>query len=915
MKHARLTLRHWTGAAGAALALLALAGILWLSPLAAGDEIPLTPETATLTAGNTYLVPAGERVSPVGPVTVEEGATLVVRGELVLEQAMTCAGTLTAEGNGQILQQGGNFTLTGQLNRMIVQNETATFTCKGGAKAEEVSIHSANLVNSGHIARCTFEAMDAAALQNIRFSCPESGSFTALTFRSCGQIPDFTCAAGRIDNLTLLPGNYSFSLGSASVHTIAGTVTIKGEEGARPTLRIADWPVSAAPATAVLLVDGGNFECPQTSSCQVQTAVLMGASSAKGLQAAELYLAAAGENQPAVEGSDTVGAVYRRVERTGDAAQAVTLSAPAGKYISGQGGFNGLYCKEGDQVTLTATGDHPLTTSLNGVPLDLSGGSAVYTASAGFDRLQVSCLPPLTVTVPRWGETEGTPAVEGVDYTYDPATRTLTVLKEDRILSGPVLGDVHIQIAKSVLSTTLRDIDQGEHSVTLESLDDAEAFMDGSYIQFEGANNHLTSLSSEHSGLYLNGSFDEKVALVVDGDIRAGWSLQTFALDSVTCQKIIGGEVRVLNTNNLSCTRIEARDMTSVFMGSNISVSGPVIFRSQYKSNWLRIDSTHLNICAVGEIPLQTDAELHIDQNSQVTARALPTAEEDTPIPAVVAGGGVFLFDGEIYDGDPDSKAKFFHAVSSGGAPAVQTEEGITFTSGDPDGVPPLIAQPQGGEVIPLEGGGHTFGVGNRPATDVLVSVEPALYPLTVEGGCGSGSQLIGQPAYLTADPAPEGMVFDRWELVSGEGQFADATDANTAFTASAEATVRALYREAPVEPDPDDPVTPDPDDPVTPEPDDPTPPAPDDPVTPEPPADDTPPAGDDGGQTPPTPAPEEGDPSGSDAAPPAQGPEDGASQTGDASALPTWLAILATSLLVAALCKRHFADWKHLQR
>lgn len=141
--------------------------------------------------------------------------------------------------------------------------------------------------------------------------------------------------------------------------------------------------------------------------------------------------------------------------------------------------------------------------------------------------------------------------------------------------------------------------------------------MDGSYIQFEGANNHLTSLSSEHSGLYLNGSFDEKVALVVDGDIRAGWSLQTFALDSVTCQKIIGGEVRVLNTNNLSCTRIEARDMTSVFMGSNISVSGPVIFRSQYKSNWLRIDSTHLNICAVGEIPLQTDAELHIDQNSQ----------------------------------------------------------------------------------------------------------------------------------------------------------------------------------------------------------------------------------------------------------------------------------------------------------
>ncbi|MBC2870028.1 hypothetical protein H7271_00235 [Bittarella massiliensis] len=906
MKHARLTLRHWTGAAGAALALLALAGILWLSPLAAGDEIPLTPETATLTAGNTYLVPAGERVSPVGPVTVEEGATLVVRGELVLEQAMTCAGTLTAEGNGQILQQGGNFTLTGQLNRMTVQNETATFTCKGGAKAEEVSIHSANLVNSGHIARCTFEAMDAAALQNIRFSCSESGSFTALTFRSCGQIPDFTCAAGRIDNLTLLPGNYSFSLGSASVHTIAGTVTIKGEEGARPTLRIADWPVSAAPATAALLVDGGNFECPQTSSCQVQTAVLMGASSAKGLQAAELYLAAAGENQPAVEGSDTVGAVYRRVERTGDAAQAVTLSAPAGKYITGQGGFNGLYCKEGDQVTLTATGSDSLNITRNGMYLAFSNGSATYTASAGFDLLRVRYAPPLSIGMTH---TAGTGQAQ---YTYDPVSHVL-ILENNCRLGGPAQGDVYIKVTSGAGYIELNKVDQGEHCVTLEPLVRQEGETVDIFIGLDGAS-HLTTLSSSAGSLFLvkEAHALENGFLTVDGDLAAVDSINVTNIQNLTCKKISAPSVNFNNCTVL-CDGIESTNGgIGLRNGSDLTANGPIVLHSQDESHQLSIDSSRLNVCAVGETPIQSDKKIVVSGDSCVTARALPIKGENTPIPAVVTSSDLLLFDGTHLS---FGKNRFFYALSCSGAPAVRVGGDIDFSLKTADTPLPTIARPQGGAVIPLEGGGHTFGVGNRPATDVLVSVEPALYTLTVEGGCGSGSQLIGQPAYLTADPAPEGMVFDRWELVSGEGQFADATDANTAFTASAEATVRALYREAPVEPDPDDPVTPDPDDPVTPEPDDPTPPAPDDPVTPEPPADDTPPAGDDGGQTPPTPAPEEGDPSGSDAAPPAQGPEDGASQTGDASALPTWLAILATSLLVAALCKRHFADWKHLQR
>ncbi len=470
----------------------------------------------------------------------------------------------------------------------------------------------------------------------------------------------------------------------------------------------------------------------------------------------------------------------------------------------------------GDTLTLTAAGNDPLTITCNGAPLDLVDGSATHTVSAGFDRLEARYLPPLTITA-TWG---GQPGVEGSDYTYDPATRTLTVLKDERTLSGPVLGDVHIQIAEAALNTTFTEVDQGAYSVTLESLDNAGQLMSGTTVSFKGAN-HLTSCTSEHSGLYLSAPYGGTASLAVDGDISSAWSLQLADFDSVTCQKVIGQEVRILNAA-LSCTRIEGTDTPMVFLNSNVKASGPVILHSQYRDSWLRVDSSHLNICAVGETPLQTEGE-------------------------------------------------------------------IAFAPENPEATPPTIAQPQCGEVIPLEGGGRTFGVGNQPATEVLISVEPALYPLKVEGGSGSGRQLIGQPAYLTADPAPEGMAFDRWELVSGEGQFADATASETAFTASAAATVRALYREIPVEPGPDEPVTPDP------------------------PADDTPPAGEGSGQTPP--APEEGGLSGGGDAPPAQGPEDGGSQTGDASALPTWLAILAASLLLAALCKRRSAGWKHLRR
>ncbi len=68
------------------------------------------------------------------------------------------------------------------------------------------------------------------------------------------------------------------------------------------------------------------------------------------------------------------------------------------------------------------------------------------------------------------------------------------------------------------------------------------------------------------------------------------------------------------------------------------------------------------------------------------------------------------------------------------------------------------------------------------------------LYKLTIENGTGIGTSengnKVGTVVTITADKAPAGYVFDKWVIVSGEGEFADETKANTTFTLGASDTV-----------------------------------------------------------------------------------------------------------------------------
>ncbi len=91
----------------------------------------------------------------------------------------------------------------------------------------------------------------------------------------------------------------------------------------------------------------------------------------------------------------------------------------------------------------------------------------------------------------------------------------------------------------------------------------------------------------------------------------------------------------------------------------------------------------------------------------------------------------------------------------------------------------------------------------NTTVTAVWEAIE---YNVTVTGGTasvGAGTPItkatMGTTVTLTANAAPSGKVFDKWEVVSGGITLADANSATTTFTMPAgEVSVKATYKAAP---------------------------------------------------------------------------------------------------------------------
>ena len=101
---------------------------------------------------------------------------------------------------------------------------------------------------------------------------------------------------------------------------------------------------------------------------------------------------------------------------------------------------------------------------------------------------------------------------------------------------------------------------------------------------------------------------------------------------------------------------------------------------------------------------------------------------------------------------------------------------------------------------------GNTLTVTMNENKTVVVTYKAIEYTITVTDGkatIGAGSEISkaaeGTTVTLTANAAPSGKVFDKWEVVSGGITLADVNSATTTFTMPASAvSVKATYKNAP---------------------------------------------------------------------------------------------------------------------
>ena len=101
---------------------------------------------------------------------------------------------------------------------------------------------------------------------------------------------------------------------------------------------------------------------------------------------------------------------------------------------------------------------------------------------------------------------------------------------------------------------------------------------------------------------------------------------------------------------------------------------------------------------------------------------------------------------------------------------------------------------------------GNTLNVTMNENKTVVVTYKAIEYNITVTDGkatIGAGSEISkaaeGTAVTLTANAAPSGKVFDKWEVVSGGITLADANSATTTFIMPASAvSVKATYKNAP---------------------------------------------------------------------------------------------------------------------
>ncbi|GAA4291991.1 hypothetical protein GCM10023142_27010 [Anaerocolumna aminovalerica] len=150
----------------------------------------------------------------------------------------------------------------------------------------------------------------------------------------------------------------------------------------------------------------------------------------------------------------------------------------------------------------------------------------------------------------------------------------------------------------------------------------------------------------------------------------------------------------------------------------------------------------------------------------------------------------------------PDGKATLMMRYYDGNGKQVgQDQDGVniihvTVTSSEWQEVKATVPVPEGAVSAQIWLGMSKFFTSSGVYyDDVKLAGLVEKYALTVRGGSGSGEYKQGEAVTIIADPAPAGMLFDRWIIVSGSGQLENATNPKTTFVIGDKSTlIKATY-------------------------------------------------------------------------------------------------------------------------
>ncbi len=301
---------------------------------------------------------------------------------------------------------------------------------------------------------------------------------------------------------------------------------------------------------------------------------------------------------------------------------------------------------------------------------------------------------------------------------------------------------------------------------------------------FEDVEYTLTVENGEGSGDYVFDTVVDIKANVPDGFLFAGW-------------EIVDGEVEIAEATKAETTATVKGDATikATFVEKEYTVdviNGKVDDADKadsYKKGTVITviaDDAEVNKHFTGWVIVSGDAT--IDDASAAVAE-VTVGSSDVVIRAEYADD---LYNVTVENGTADG-------ITEGGN---KVGDIITITANDAEANKHFIGWViVSGEATIADATSATTTV-TVGASDVVIRAEYAddLYSVTVENGTATGitegGNKVGDVITITADEAPEGQKFDKWEIVSGEGTIADETASETTFTLGAANTViRATYK------------------------------------------------------------------------------------------------------------------------